>query len=347
MTDGHRNEAMGATNRKPSRRGLLRASGVLGVSAALGTGAALGDAHASPAMAGPASPHQPAEPNAATTPMQDPSEIPDGISQRKVLLFDLDGIRRDKLAEASTPNIDALAAAGKFGPALTHEPPPPTVSGPGHSTILTGVWPAKHGVVGNAQDQIEGGNWDQYPEFFTRLASVRPNLSTFAIANWAPLADWILESPDVKSLQSGASSGLAIIAWAMEAVRNHNPDVGYIYFIEADSAGHTYGGAAPEYLKQIEDLDHAIGVILAEVRARPTYGQEDWLFLATTDHGHLDTGGHGGGEPEVREIWTLASGGDITPGPSEAEMVDMVPTALAHLGIDIDPAWNLDGTPIT
>ena len=64
--------------------------------------------------------------------------------EKKVLLIGLDGVRVDILAQAHTPNIDALIANGTFsGEAQTR---PPTVSGPGWSSMLTGVWGDKHKV---------------------------------------------------------------------------------------------------------------------------------------------------------------------------------------------------------
>ncbi|NEE04748.1 alkaline phosphatase family protein [Phytoactinopolyspora halotolerans] len=282
------------------------------------------------------------------------SDVPHGTSEKKVLILIFDGVRWDKLHEARTPNIDALAAGGQLGRTMTYDPDEYsalTVSGPGHSTLLTGVWPDKHRVLSNA---IEPNELDRFPDVLTRLRSVRPDLSTFAIGDWPPLMEQIIDAPHVKILfpsnegsGEGASSARQIIAWTSETLSRHNPDVGYVYLILADVAGHRFGGASAAYIEAIEQLDREVGTLVHAVRARATYDQEDWLILSATDHGHLDEGGHGGGEPEVREIWTLAVGGDIRPSPvggAGMAMVDIVPTALRHLGIDVDPAWQLDGT---
>lgn len=284
-----------------------------------------------------------------TVPAETPDGIPDGSSRRKVLLLDLDGVRLDKLRAAATPNLDALVAAGSFGPAWTHDVDvAPTVSGPGHSNVLTGVWPDKHQVTDN---DIEPNDLPGYPDFLTRLRSLRPELSTFAVGDWPPLIERIIATPHVKRLhrydENGAAESLRrSLAWAKTALTERNPDVGYVYFVHVDTEGHRFGGASAEYLAAIEEVDRAVGELVTAVRSRPTYGDEDWLFLVATDHGHTETGGHGGPEPEVRAIWTLAAGGDVPRGTSTATMVDFVPTALTHLGIEIDPAWKLDGTPI-
>lgn len=276
-------------------------------------------------------------------------DLPEGTSRRKVLLFDLDGVRWDKLQAAATPTLDGLAAVGRLGPTMTHGTEmAPTVSGPGHSTILTGVWPNKHGVTDN---DIEPHELARYPDLLTRLQDVRPSLSTFAIGDWPPLIEQIIDRPGVKVLHpekdGGSKASMAkTVALASELVHTGNPDVGYVYFVHVDSVGHALGGASPEYLAAIEEADAAVGTVLDAVRTRPTYDQEDWLFLVATDHGHTDAGGHGGPEPEVRRIWTLAAGGDIRPGPGKASMVDFAPTVYTHLGIDLDPSWDLDGVPM-
>jgi hypothetical protein len=88
-----------------------------------------------------------------------------------------------------------------------------------------------------------------------------------------------------------------------------------------------------------------VGRLVAAVRNRPTYDREDWLILVSTDHGHRDEGGHGGDSPEERTVFFLASGPSVTKGtlPDDVNIVDVAVTALAHLGITIDPAWHLDG----
>jgi hypothetical protein len=81
------------------------------------------------------------------------------------------------------------------------------------------------------------------------------------------------------------------------------------------------------------------------VRSRRTYAQEDWLILMSTDHGHRDAGGHGGDSPVEMTSFFLASGPSVAKGrpAARADIVDVAVTALAHLGVAIDPAWNLDG----
>jgi predicted AlkP superfamily pyrophosphatase or phosphodiesterase len=66
---------------------------------------------------------------------------------KKVLVIGLDGVRPDVLAQVNTPNIDALITDGAFADRVTTKAQ--TISGAGWSSMLTGVWPAKHRVVNN------------------------------------------------------------------------------------------------------------------------------------------------------------------------------------------------------
>jgi hypothetical protein len=66
----------------------------------------------------------------------------------KVLIFGLDAVRPDALVAANTPHLDSLMAQGLYG--LDTLTVPPTLSSPGWSTVLTGVWNTKHDVKDNA-----------------------------------------------------------------------------------------------------------------------------------------------------------------------------------------------------
>jgi len=88
-----------------------------------------------------------------------------------------------------------------------------------------------------------------------------------------------------------------------------------------------------------------VGRLVAAVQARATYAREDWLILVSTDHGRTADGDHGGDTPEELAIFFLASGPSALAGtpPDTVYIVDVPVTALTHLGIAVDPAWNLDG----
>jgi predicted AlkP superfamily pyrophosphatase or phosphodiesterase len=71
----------------------------------------------------------------------------------------MDGVRYDRLAESRPPVPTELMARGAYGTGLLPYGVPGDAdgvtgvaysdSGPGWSTVVTGVWPEKHGVTDN------------------------------------------------------------------------------------------------------------------------------------------------------------------------------------------------------
>ncbi|ARU51553.1 hypothetical protein CBR64_08740 [Cellulosimicrobium cellulans] len=278
-----------------------------------------------------------------------PADVPDGISDRKVLFIDFDGVRLDKLREYDTPNLDALAARGQLGVSyLQDNLLGPTVSGHGHANLLTGVWVDKHRSPDN---NFTDPNFDEYPDVLTRLEQVDPGFSTFSTADWVPVNQHLIQSADVEITQRGPSAAATdqqSVDDAVEVLSTRDPDAMVVYLHDGDATGHAYTAESPQYRTMIERLDRQVGELVAAVEARETYAAEDWLVVASTDHGFTGYG-HGGDQHLTRKIWVLAAGGDVPvtgAAPREWRQVDVVPTILRHLGVAIDPAWGLDGVPI-
>ncbi len=265
-------------------------------------------------------------------------------------MIGIDGVRPDVLAAVATPNIDDLISNGYFADRV--ETQAQTISGAGWSSMLTGVWPAKHRVTNN---DFSGNNYAAYPDFLTRLEQVDPRYNTFAVVDWPPLGTVASGGPllsdriDAKLNFDGDQTGYAAadsasVEAAARYLRNGDPDAAFVYIGNPDVAAHDHGGRSPEYYGAIERADFQVGVLLNAVRGRPTFAAEDWLILISTDHGHRDTGGHGGSTPEETTVFFLASGSSLrAAGQDSPNLVDVAVTALAHLGVEIDPAWKLDG----
>ncbi|GGX20203.1 alkaline phosphatase family protein [Streptomyces chryseus] len=316
-------------------RGIPRRS-VLAAGTAAAAVAATGPLGATPAAAATAAP-----------------TLPNGTSLDKVLVIGMDGLRHDRIDAARAPHLKSLMANGTYGTSLLYaNPMAATSSGPGWSTVSTGVWPDKHGVKDNT---FTGKNYAKYPGFLARLAQVRPGLSTYAAVDWKPLdaQGTVTPGADAKLVLDGDADGYtghdATIAATTESVlRDQNPDVLFVYFGQTDIVGHNSGAASPKYLEAIDVQDGYVGRLLAAIKARPTYASERWTVVVTTDHGHADAGGHGGSAIEERRTFVLAQGPGIAAGsrPVDTRLVDVAATVFKQLGITPDPAWGLDGKPV-
>ncbi|MFJ5263623.1 alkaline phosphatase family protein [Streptomyces sp. NPDC088387] len=317
----------------PNRRTVLAATATTAAAVALGA-AATPAAHATSAA------------SAAPT-------LPNGISKDKVLVIGMDGLRHDRIDAANAPHLKAMMREGTYGTSLLYaNPMAATSSGPGWSTLSTGVWPDKHGVKDNT---FAGKNYTRYPGLLARLAQVRPGLSTYAALDWKPLdaQGTVTPGADAKLVLDGDADGYVqhdatIAAEAESVIRDQNPDVLFVYFGQSDIVGHNSGAASQAYLDQIAVQDAFVGRLRAAIQARPSYAGERWTVIVSTDHGHTDGGGHGGSAIEERRTFVLATGPGIAAGarPIDTRLVDVVPTVLHQLGIAADPAWGLDGKPV-
>lgn len=266
---------------------------------------------------------------------------------RKLLVVGMDGLNWDSVVAADAPQLDALAAQGSLGRSLVQCPTlADSSSGPGWSNIATGVWPDRHGVRNNT---FAGKQYEANPDFLTRIERANPALATYSAVDWAPLHDQGTFSAaiDARFTLDGDADGYAgedekITADAVGRLGSGGgPDASFVYLGNTDVVAHAIGTGA-RYRAAIEKQDQQLGRILAAVRARPTYGSEDWLVMVTTDHGHrVPFGGHGGCRIDERGTFLLAVGTGIGAGtrPTDVRQVDLAATALHHFGV----AAGIDG----
>ncbi|MBI1346081.1 sulfatase-like hydrolase/transferase [bacterium] len=277
--------------------------------------------------------------------------------QPKVLFIGIDGCRWDAVEAAQTPNINALTEQGWLAVGTSilapHETKGDTVSGPGWSNLLCGVWPDKHGVLDNS---FRGANYTDYPHYFARIKAARPELLTASFTDWDPLKDKILSAADyavdlpAHGAADYAKKDAELATECADYIRTKPVDAVMLYFGQVDETGHAKGfhPKVPEYVAAIERVDGLIGQVREAIAARPNIQNENWLILIGTDHGGVGTN-HGGGRqiPEIHRTFMIVSGPAAIKSRTEEDsyQVDIIATALAHLGITPDPSWKLDGQP--
>ena len=277
-------------------------------------------------------------------------------ASRRVLYLGIDGTRFDALQAAATPTLDRLLAAGIHSDTCLilgdRYRGNDTISGPGWSTILTGVWADKHGVNDNS---FKGKNYAAFPHLFARIKERQPEARTVSLVTWAPIEDQIVSHADVrqKFVAQGKDYAGADAEAAAEAVRQlADPTLTclFLYQGQVDEAGHAHGfhPTVAEYVAAIEAVDKNLADVLAALEARPTRAAEDWLVVVTSDHGGRGTNhtkGHN--VPEILHSFLIVSGAGAARGTfaEPTYLVDAAATVLAHLGIEPDEAWGLDGVP--
>lgn len=261
----------------------------------------------------------------------------------KVLFIGADGFRGDVYGAVATPNLDALVADGYLGrEGLTADT---AISGTGWSSLFTGVERDKHGVRDNS---FAGKNYAAWPDVLSRIEAVAPHKRTAAALSWAPLATQIPWKADTVY---NAGSDANVLAKALQLLGEAAaPDVLLLDFNQPDEAGHAgsyFNRDAAGYAAAIRGIDDAIGRLMAQLRARPSYADEDWLIIVGTDHGGSIH--HGNNRPEDRKTLIAFSGESVPdlglePLRLAPRQVDVAPSILAHLGLPV-PA-GLDGRPM-
>ncbi|MFB6828178.1 alkaline phosphatase family protein [Streptomyces hydrogenans] len=269
--------------------------------------------------------------------------LPDGTRQQKTLVIGIDGAAISTFGSFTLPNIKGVMARGTTARSdLYASPMAPTLSGPGWSSVATGVWPDKHLVRDNS---FGGADFARYPDYQSRLESVDPAVSTLVVGTWESITSAVFTGADVRRTGAGDDDTAATAA---DYLTRGNPDSTFVHFDDVDHAGHDHGAASPEYRAALEAVDARIGTLLQAVTSRPTYADEDWLIMITADHGHTAAGGHGGDSLQERETFVIAEGAGHAPGSVryDVKVTDIAPTVLDHEGVRVAPEWALDGKPV-
>jgi predicted AlkP superfamily pyrophosphatase or phosphodiesterase len=290
------------------------------------------------------------------------------------MFIGIDGCRADALVEAMSrgmaPQMKALSESGLLTrqiyaggrkDTITHQS---TVSGPGWSSLLTGVWKDKHHVENN---RFLGGRFQSYPHFMRCIKDLRPSSWCASFVNWPEIHKFIADGskngekefldekftalPDAsKHGKDYADLDISVRDAAISSLRTQNPDAMFIYFAQVDEYGHgiidSRANFSPDstlYLHAIGVVDSHIGEVIRAMRARPSFADEDWLVVLTTDHGGRGNG-HGGDSIEERNIWLLAHGSHL-PATTMTQQTfgqTKVPHLLfQHLGLPSNSEWDI------
>ena len=171
----------------------------------------------------------------------------------------------------------------------------PTTTAAALSSILTGVWPGEHGLVGYRVRHPETGmlfnqlsdweragldptSWQPAPTVFERAAG-RPAFA-LGIAKYA-------ETGFTRAVLRGADfiaekTATERVARAFDLAAAHSAALVYCYLPEIDKAGHAHGIDSSRWIAALEEVDRALSLpVPAGVGA-----------LVTSDHGMIDVPAH-------------------------------------------------------
>ena len=211
------------------------------------------------------------------------------------ILVSIDGFRPDYLQRKVTPNLNELAASGISG---SMRPSFPSITFPNHWTLVTGLRPDRHGVVGNRMEdtahpgmtftmQSEEPFWwtQAEPIWITaEKAGIRSATMFWPGANvdfsGVRPQDWQQYGHEVSNRQRVD----AVIDWLRRPAATR-PRFLTLYFDTVDSAGHMNGPDGLKTNAAVAAVDAAIGQLR---QALVTLGQSANLVIVS-DHGMAAT----------------------------------------------------------
>jgi predicted AlkP superfamily pyrophosphatase or phosphodiesterase len=216
-----------------------------------------------------------------------------------LLLISLDGFRWDYVAlhPAETPHLQQLIRDGSSARGLI--PVYPSNTFPNHYSIVTGLYPAHHGIINNemfdpvtqtffhynrAASAHESHWWGGEPIWITSIKQGHPSACSFWPGSAAEIEgahatywkDYDYTIPFEKRLDE-------LAGWLKLPVEQR-PAVITFYLEETNSAGHKFGPDSPELTEAVKLLDSRIGEIQARLKAD---GQVVNLVIVS-DHGMAD-----------------------------------------------------------
>ncbi|MDX2268265.1 MAG: ectonucleotide pyrophosphatase/phosphodiesterase [Bryobacter sp.] len=236
--------------------------------------------------------------------------------RRPLVVVSVDGLDQRYLRDADKvglkiPTIRKLMREGETSAGVVGVVP--TVTWPSHTTLVTGVRPAEHGILGNRRPRGETGDYYWFANMIkvptlwqaTRQAGLKSATITWPVTVGADVDFNLPEyfrgrdggSMDYVSIYERATPGLVEKIEAFDSsfnqtwvddrtrtlatvylLKQERPDLILLHLVDLDSESHIYGPYTKEAYACLEKTDAYIAEILA---AAP----KDYVISLTSDHG--------------------------------------------------------------
>lgn len=225
---------------------------------------------------------------------------PEHLEKPYLILVSLDGFRADYLDRFQLPNLQRIMRRGTR--ARTLIPVFPSLTFPNHYSLVTGLFPDRHGIVANSfydparakkfsmyEDSVHDGNWYGGEPIWVTAETQGMLAACFfwpgSEAEIRATRPTYWRRFDGKTPNSTRVNG--VLEW-LNLPTERRPHVITVYFNEVDDASHR----GPVGHQRIEDaarsLDRALGRLLDGVERLPI--KDRVYLLITSDHGMADTG---------------------------------------------------------
>ena len=242
-----------------------------------------------------------------------------------LIMISIDGLRPDYVTAADThglkiPNLRRFLKEGAFADGVAGVIP--TVTYPSHTTLITGVWPTKHGILANTTFDPLGKNqsgwywyaedikvptlWDAARQAGMTTASIQWPVSVGARVTWNIPEVWRANTDeDAKLLRALATDGLLPEleselgpyprgqeigdderrgTYAVRVIEKKRPQLLTLHLLALDHVEHETGPLSPESFAVLERQDAVVGKLRDAVeRVAPGHA----YVAIVSDHGFV------------------------------------------------------------
>lgn len=257
---------------------------------------------------------------------------------RHVFIISFDGGKPSVMQQSRMPTLFSMLrqGAGTWNARTIF----PSITLPSHTSMLTGVGPARHGITWNDWQPERG--LVKVPTIFA-LARQK-GLSTALFAGKEKFMHLNLPgSLDTFSIPSYEARKVA--ALAARIIEIAPPNLCFIHFADPDGAGHEYGWGSPQQIQAFAECDAALAIVRAAIERAGIANSS--VLLLTADHGGHDKT-HGSASDDDMIIPWIAWGAGVRPAYTITAPVttfDTAATALWLLNVPVPADW--EGKPVT
>jgi predicted AlkP superfamily pyrophosphatase or phosphodiesterase len=257
-----------------------------------------------------------------------------------VVLISIDGLRPDAIDAAGARTLQRMIREGASATRARTIVPSRTL--PSHTSMLTGVQPAVHGITWNFE-QVDNVGTVKVPTVFDLAQAAGKTTAGFF---GKPKFRHLLrrDAPRFRMAPSGYDVWAAprIAQEVQDYLRHRKPDFTFVHIADPDVAGHSIGWMSAPYRFAVRRADNAVRIIAQS--ARRAFG-DNFVIIVTADHG-----GHGRDHGTERDadmnIPWIAWGKRVRTGPipGEVNTTDSAATVLWLLGVPRPADWT--GRPV-
>lgn len=225
----------------------------------------------------------------------DPTTRNSAAQQQKpcVIMISIDGFRYDYAERHNATHLKTLGEAGVHAESMI--PSYPSLTFPNHYALVTGLYPAHHGLV---QNYFYDRNFKAFYSYKSKTATEGKwygGLPIWLLAERQHMLSassyWVGSEADIQGQyptyyykyneQIGVHDRIQTVVNWLKQPAERRPHLITFYFPEVDHQGHKYGPDAPETVTAVHFVDSAIYELTKAVK---TTGL-DVNFVIVSDHG--------------------------------------------------------------